>query len=83
MNARESGLGSSPGDGIDGLGPSGCVTVVGPRAAANSAMKRKQRRTRRKKLDARARAVFLAGFVVRSFYYLAIRRCKPGPVRWP
>lgn len=22
-------------------------------------------------------------FVLRSFYVLAIRRCKPGPARWP
>jgi hypothetical protein len=22
-------------------------------------------------------------FVLRTFYVLAIRRCKPGPVRWP
>jgi hypothetical protein len=22
-------------------------------------------------------------FVLRTFYVLAIRRCKPGPIRWP
>jgi hypothetical protein len=26
---------------------------------------------------------FCLAFVARSFYDLAIRRCKPGPARWP
>jgi hypothetical protein len=26
---------------------------------------------------------FCVAFVARSFYDLAIRRCKPGPARWP
>jgi hypothetical protein len=83
MNACESGLGSAPGDGVDGLVPGTCTTVVGPHAAANCGMKRKPRRKRKAQRSAGARAAFLAGFVVRSFYDLAIRRCKPGPVKWP
>jgi len=51
--------------------------------AANSDLKRKQRRSRKGKRDAGVRVAFLAAFVVRSFYDLAIRRCKPGPARWP
>jgi len=27
--------------------------------------------------------VFFVTFVVQSFYYLAILRCKPGPIRLP
>jgi hypothetical protein len=26
---------------------------------------------------------YCVAFVARSFYDLAIRRCKPGPARWP
>jgi hypothetical protein len=26
---------------------------------------------------------YCIAFIARSFYDLAIRRCKPGPVRWP
>jgi hypothetical protein len=26
---------------------------------------------------------FCVAFVARTFYDLAIRRCKPGPARWP
>jgi hypothetical protein len=84
MNACESGPGSVPGDGIDGLASGACVTAVaGPRMAANSGTKHKQRRRREGKREAGARVAFLAAFVVRSFYDLAIRRCKPGPARWP
>ena len=83
MNSCEPGLGTSPGDGIDGLVPVTCATVAGPRVAANSAMKRKQRRMRKANRDVGVRAAFLAAFVVRSFYDLAIRRRKPGPARWP
>jgi hypothetical protein len=83
MNARESGLGSSPGDGIDALVPGTCVTVHGPRTAANAGIKRKPRRKRNGRHHAAVNATFLAAFVLRSFYDLAIRRCKPGPVRWP
>jgi len=39
-----------------------------------------KRRTRPSRL---AFFAFCVAFVVRSFYDLAIRRCKPGPVRWP
>lgn len=83
MNAWETCSGTSPGDGVDGLVAGTCVTVAGPRVAANSGMKRKPRRMRNGKRDAAARVAFLAAFVVRSFYDLAIRRCKPGPARWP
>jgi hypothetical protein len=27
--------------------------------------------------------VFFVSFVFRCFYTLAIRRCKPGPAKWP
>ena len=83
MNARETGLGPAPGDGIDGLTPGTCVTINAPRAAANASIKCKPRRKRNGGRHAGARAAFLAAFVLRSFYDLAIRRSKPGPVRWP
>jgi len=38
------------------------------------------RRTRPSRL---AFFAYCVAFVARSFYDLAIRRCKPGPARWP
>ena len=82
MNACETSPGTSPGD-IDRLMAGTCVTVAGARVAANSGMKRKPRRVRNARRDAAARVAFLAAFVMRSVYDLAIRRRKPGPARWP
>lgn len=83
MNACETGNGVAPVDGIDRLAAGTCVTVTGGRVAANSGMKRQPRRLRSARGDAAARVAFLAAFVVRSVYDLAIRRRKPGPARWP
>jgi hypothetical protein len=83
VNACETSPCTSPGDGIDGLMAGTCVTVAGSRVAANSGMKRKPRRARNARRGAAAHVAFLVAFVVRSFYDLAIRRCKPGPARWP
>jgi len=27
--------------------------------------------------------LFVVAFALRSFFALAIRRCRPGPVKWP
>ena len=61
----------------------------GPFAAGTCETKhetRRKRRLRRQQPDASvAPGVFAycVAFVARSFYDLAIRRCKPGPARWP
>jgi len=60
----------------------GCACADDPRCRVASPPRRSQRPAARP-VNGAGRIGSFVMFVLRTFYVLAIRRCKPGPARWP